>query len=328
MAKLKKGSTVGGFAIITEDNNNHHVHQLSDIDGLGSAAGSETGPGSGFNADSLNGNHYSDIESSFVNRSGDDISSKVRITGQIPTDDLGAISKKHVIDYIDSELISSSDVIPFVSISSSVSLTYTTSNNTAKLSSGDILIGGRYFSFTDMVVTITPSNSEVQYIYVVLNSNTLSLEVNTSHIVHDFTKILVGTVNFTTGGNFIDVSQRSSMTNLGGYSVSSSPLNNSMLLSGNTGELDEQWFDIDFSDSIDTVCLKGNTTVVSDSENEYQITDYDAFSNYSATSNLGACYIVDDVVKFVAPTTTDLKNVTMNVTRNSNTVEFNIKVIP
>ena len=328
MANLTKGSTVSGYPLITEDNSNSHTHDLSDIDGLGTAIDSDTGPGSNFDADTLNGLEYSDIENNFVNITGDTIERDVRLTSSIPDNDLNAINREYVLDYILNETISESNTIPFVSISPSSTLTYNEASDTASLSSGDILIGGQYFSFTTINVNVPAANNDTKYIYTVLSGGSISLEVENNPIEHDFKKILVGTISFASNGSLDNVNQRVSMTNLGSYGISNTAIRNSAILSDNSNNIDTEWFDINLSGLVDTVCLRGDTNVSSGNTVQYTITDYDQLSNYSASVNRGSLSISGNTISFNAPSTGSLVTAILEVTRNSTTTEFRIEVTP
>ena len=327
MANLKKGSTVGGFAIISDGNKNSHIHDVSDIDGLGTAATANTGPGSGFDADTLNGQHFSDIQNSFVNISGDSIQQNVSLSGS-PINNLDAINKKYVLDYIEDELILGSNSIPFVSISQTNNLSYDISTETVSFNSNDILIGGKYFSFSPLSTSLTPVASSTRYIYVILTGNTITLEVENVPISHNFQKILVGSVSFTPTATVDQIDKRTSMTNLGSHSISTNPIRNSAILSDSSGDIDSEWFDISFGSAVNTVTLKGDTTVNSGGSTTYTITDYDQLSTYSVNTTLGGISINGDQIVFNAPTTTNLEIVTLVVTRNSTSIPFEIGVIP
>jgi len=329
MANLSKGSTVGGFGIVSEIDNNEHIHSVNDIDGLGSAATAETGPGSGFDADSLNGLHYSDIENNLVNISGDTIVSNVSLSAPIDeSNDLSAITRGYVYDYLQDNAIISDKSIPFVSISPTSTLSYNQTNDTVSLLSGDILIGGTFYEFTTLTKQLLPVANATRYIYVVLSNDTVQLEIENTPISHDYTKILVGTVSFTAALNLDNVTQRPSMTNLGDYSISSNVIRNSLLMSDSSGVLDSEWFDTNFSSSVDTVTLHGDTTVSSGMASEYLITDYDQYSTYNVSVLSGSILYNSDTITFNAPSVSSPTIVKMTVVRNSTPITFDIEVLP
>lgn len=329
MANLSKGSTVGGFAIVSEEDSNEHIHSVDDIDGLGSAATAETGPGSGFDADSLNGLHYSDIENNLVNISGDTIVSNISLTDPIDTsNDLSAITRDYVDDYLQDNVIISDDMIPFVSISDSSTLSYNESNDTVSLSAGDILIGGVFYEFTTLSRILLPESNATKYIYVTVTNNSLQLEIEDNPIEHDYTKILIGTVSFTAGLNLDSVIQRQSMTNLGNYSISYNAMRDSIMLSNSSGDIDNAWFDTNFTDTVDTVSVQGDITVSSGSASNYLITDYDQFSSYNVSVQNGSITYSGDTITFNAPIVSQPTMVSMIVTRNSTSFTFNIEVLP
>lgn len=327
MSNLKKGSTVGGFAIVSEADENQHVHDVSDIDGLGDGATAETGPGSGFDADTLNGLHYSDMVQNFVNKAGDTIIRNVSITDE-PSTDLSAVSRKYTLDYFESNVVLDSPSIPFVSISPSCTLTYDGGNNTINFSSGDILIGGSYYTFNSLSISITPPSSSERYVYVSLNNGNIELEVETDYIEHDYYKILVGSISFGSSSQVLSVNQRPVMCNLHGVSMNEQSTPYSMILSDSSGNVDSNWFSLTSTGSADTINLKGSKTIVSGGSESYTITDYDQYSTYSAVSDIGSISIAGDVITVNAPVVSQVSSLVIYVTRNSNTLPFVIEVTP
>jgi len=327
MSNLKKGSTIGGFAIVTEADENQHVHDVSDIDGIGDGATAETGPGSGFDADTLNGLHYSDMVQNFVNVSGDTIIRNVSITDE-PSTDLSAVSRKYTLDYFNTNVIIDSPTIPFVSISPTCNLTYDSGSNTVGFSSGDILIGGSYYTFNPLSLTIAPVASSSVYIYVSLNNGNIELESENNYIEHDYFKILVGYITFNSSSQLQSINQRQVMCNLHGISMNEQSTPYSMVLSDSSGNVDPNWFNISASTIVDTVNLKGETSVTSGSSHNYIITDYDQYSTYSISSSQGSISINNNVITVEFPVVSQLSEVVLYITRNTNTLPFSVEVSP
>lgn len=327
MSNLKKGSTIGGFAIVSEADENQHVHDVSDIDGLGNGATAETGPGSGFDADTLNGLHYSDMVQNFVNVSGDTIIRNVSITDE-PSTDLSAVSRKYTLDYFNTNVIIDSPTIPFVSISPTCNLTYDSGSNTVGFSSGDILIGGSYYTFNPLSLTIAPVASSSVYIYVSLNNGNIELESENNYIEHDYFKILVGYITFNSSSQLQSINQRQVMCNLHGISMNEQSTPYSMVLSDTSGNVDPNWFNLTSTGSADTINLRGTTTIVSGGSETYTITDYDQYSTYSVISDTGSVSISGDTITVNAPVVSQASTIVLSITRNTNTLSFVIEVTP
>ena len=327
MSNLKKGSTIGGFAIVTEADENQHVHDVSDIDGIGDGATAETGPGSGFDADTLNGLHYSDMVQNFVNVSGDTIIRNVSITDE-PSTDLSAVSRKYTLDYFNTNVIIDSPTIPFVSISPTCNLTYDSGSNTVGFSSGDILIGGSYYTFNPLSLSITPVASSNVYIYVSLNNGNIELESENNYIEHDYFKILVGYITFNSSSQLQSINQRQVMCNLHGISMNEQSTPYSMILSDSSGNVDPNWFNLTSTGSSDTINLRGVKTIVSGGSETYTITDYDQYSTYSAITDIGSVSVSGDTITVNAPVVSQTSTIILSVTRNTNTLPFVIEVTP
>ena len=326
MPNLKKGSTIGGFAIITEADENQHVHDVSDIDGLGDGATADTGPGSDFDADTLNGLHYSDMVQNFVNIDGDSILGNVSIT-DVPNTDFSAISRKYTMDYLSESVIVNSPSIPFVSISQSSTLSYNETNDEVNLSGGDILIGGSFYSFNNLSISLVPTNNTTFYIYAQIVSGSIEMVIESDYIEHDFSKIMIGTVSFD-GSSQASVNQRNVMCNLHGISMNELSTPYSMILSDSSGNVDSNWFNSTASGFADTINLKGETTISSEGEESYTITDYDQYSTYSVSSDIGSVSIDDNTITVSAPAVTQQTTLILSVTRNGSTLQFNIEVSP
>lgn len=327
MSNLKKGSTIGGFAIVTEADENQHVHDVSDIDGLGDGATAETGPGSGFDADSLDGQHYSDMVQSFVNISGDTIVRNVSITDE-PSTDLSAVSRKYTLDYFQNNVVIDSPSIPFVSISPSCSLTFNGTSNTVNFSSGDILIGGSYYTFNSLSLNVSPSPSSNIYVYVALNNGNIELETYNNYIEHDYYKILVGYISFNSSSQVQSINQRQVMCNLRGVSIHEESTPYSMILSDSSGNVDSNWFNLTSTGFADTINLRGPTTIVSGGSESYTITDYDQYSTYTVVTDLGSVSVSGSTITVNAPTVSQTTTILLTVKRNNNSLPFVIEVTP
>jgi len=327
MSNLKKGSTVGGFGIVSELDKDQHVHHVSEIDGLGGGASVDTGPGSGFDADTLNSLHYTDIASNFVNRDGDTIVGGVSLT-DVQTSDFSATSRNHALTYMNNEVIIDAPSVPLVSISPTCNLTYDTTNQVVDFSGGDILIGGTRYHFNTLSLSLAPVASTTFYIYAYLNSGTLELVTEEGFIEHSFRRIHLGTISFDSNSQLDTVNQRALLCNLDGISLREDAAPYSAVLSDPSGNVDPSWFNFTTSASADTINLQGNTTVTSGTTNTYTITDYDSYSVYFTNTDQGTTSLDGDQITFNAPVVTEPTNVLLTVNRNISSIQFVIEVLP
>jgi hypothetical protein len=101
-----------------------------------------------------------------------------------------------------------------------------------------------------------------------------------------------------------------------------------MVLSDSSGNVDPNWFNISASTIVDTVNLKGETSVTSGSSHNYIITDYDQYSTYSISSSQGSISINNNVITVEFPVVSQLSEVVLYITRNTNTLPFSVEVSP
>lgn len=332
MANLRKGSTVGGYPIVTEHDENDHFHHASDIDGLGDLAQVEDGPGSGFDADMLNGNHFSDMENVWLKKSGGTISSSVQITGNLTNaHDLSAVNRGYIQGFIEKNTITQSEAIPYVAVDAN--FTMTRSGNVITVQAGDILIGGYFYRYNDLSKNISAVpgilGNRTYYLYLRVLNDAILFEVDSSNEAYGFYRILVGEFDTDTAKNVSSLTTYPKPSNLGQIIIiSDQPRPNSIINANNSiTKLDEGWYSLRAGDAVDSVSLEGPTVLNGGSVTQYIITDYDMLSTYHVSSDLGSIQVSDETIAFSAPVVPIDTVATLTVTRNQTVVKFRVSIL-
>lgn len=332
MANLRKGTTIGGYPIITEFDENDHIHHASEIDGLGDVAQVVDGQGSGFDADTLGGNHVSDMNDLWVNVAGDTIDSSIVLTGDLRTaSDLAAVNSSYVNDFIKKNSITQSEAIPYVAVDTN--FTINRSSNVFTAVAGDILIGGYFYRYSNLVKDVTLETgvnaNTTYYLYMKVSSDTIYLEVDSSNEAYGYYRILVGEFTTDSIGNVTTHSTYPKPSNLGQIIIiSDEPRSNSIINANNTiTSLDAGWYRIRDGDNVDSVSLYGATEVAGGSTVQYKITDYDEPSTYSVSNDSGSLLHDGDTITFTAPVVAIDSITTIYVTRNQTTQAFRVSVL-
>lgn len=331
MANLRKGTTVGGYPIITEVEENDHIHHVSEIDGLGSGAQANDGPGSGFDADTLNGNHFSDMRNVWVDASGDTVDASITLRGNLDiAPDNAAVNRAYIKDYIQKNSITQSEAIPYVAVDRN--FTVTRSGNVITAKAGDILIGGYFYKYNDLVKNLGSDASigpnKTYYLYLKVASDNIYLEVDSSNQAYGYYRILVGEVRTDGSGNVTSHTTYPKPSNLGQIIIiSDEPRPNAIINANSTiTQLDPGWFSLRNGDHVDSISLYGYTEVPSATTVNYTITDYDMLSNYYVRCDAGSLSHYENGITFTPPTVNVDSIVTIYITRNQTTRAFRIKI--
>ncbi|ASV44157.1 hypothetical protein PBI_SCTP2_142 [Salicola phage SCTP-2] len=331
MSNLRKGSTIGGFEIITHKTKSLHTHDSSQIIGSGSSAIKDDGPGENLNVDGLDGYHFNDFEDNFINILGDEVEGNLLVDNVIESDPDSAINKKYFEDYIYKNNPTYLTYNPYVSIDSYSFDINKTNNVNIEIYSCYIFIKGREYHISYKKLDITNlSNINNLKIYVVIEydqkNDVVDITLNKNYFQNTSNKYIIAEIITNSSGEISSIKKYEPYKWLKSHPIVEKSLPYGIIKTNNQGIIDRSW--LQFKPSLtENISLDGPRRIISGGNYTYTITDYDVFSNYSVRITDGNASINGDTINISVNEINDNRHVTLTVIKNGNAVDFNIDFI-
>lgn len=326
MSILKKGSTVGGFEIVTEKTESLHTHDSTDIPLSGDAVFYEDGEGSGLNVDGIDGKDFNDFENIFVKVSGDSYDGNLIIENVDESNDSSAINLNHAQQYFfkNNAIISPSNVFNSVDHN-----TFSLSQQSATIvnsSASKVFINGDEHNLPSEqldITTISNRQNATIYVYLTFNSGNVGLSLDKNYVTSPNSQIIIGEIITDTNGDINSFQTYDEINSIAGNPIITKSVPYGIVKSNNQGYIDESLYDHNVSIT-ENINIEGPSFVMEGGSYTYTITDYDDFSTYSVDISEGSVSINGNTITANIPNLSKDTKIDLTVYRNSIPIDFEI----